>query len=387
MLKAMYGCVQASLLWYKLLVEVLSGIGFVVCEVDRCVMRLVVDGVVNLILIYVDDLLIFATKDIVDLILKTLTDKFTWLTVEQDQKQFSYLGMQLKWMADKVIVDMRYYLQQVLEGVQGLTRKSIPGGRETFQVVEGSTSLCGEQSAWYHTVTAKLLYLAKRARPDILTVVSFLCTRVTKPTVADMEKLQHLLGYLHASRERVLTINKRNSLQIEMYVDAAYGLHEAGESHTGVIVLFGEVVVYVASKKQKCIAKSPTDAEVIALSDNIDLLNLFHEFGEFLCNVKLQVPIIYEDCKACIDLVKGAKGQIRTKQMRSRIFRTKQFLDEKKGSITYVGTRDMRADGASKPLPQVGKFVNYADYVLGQTTTSQPVGVAVSTKASTSKVS
>jgi hypothetical protein len=161
-----------------------------------------------------------------------------------------------------------------------------------------------------------------------------------------------------------------------MYDDAAYGLHEAGESHTDVIVLFGKVVVYVASKKQKCIAKSPTDAEVIALSDNIDLLNLFHEFGEFLRDDKLQVPIIYEDCKACIDLVKGAKGQICTKQMRSRIFRTKQFLDEGKGKITFIGTEDMRADGASKPLPQVGKFMDYAHYVLGQATTSQPVGVA-----------
>jgi hypothetical protein len=51
MLKAMYGCVQACLLWYKLLVEVLSSIGFVVCEVDRCVMRLIANGVVNIILI------------------------------------------------------------------------------------------------------------------------------------------------------------------------------------------------------------------------------------------------------------------------------------------------------------------------------------------------
>jgi hypothetical protein len=387
MLKAMYGCVQASLLWYKLLVQVLASIGFVVSEVDRCIMRLIVNGVVNIILIYVDNLLMFATREVVDLVLKTLHDRFTWLTVEQEETDFSYLGMQLTWLPDKVIIDMRYYLQQVLEGVQGLTRKSIPGGRETFQVVEGSTLLCEEQSAWCHTVTAKLLYLAKRARPDILTVVSFLCTRVMKPTVEDMEKLQRLLGYLHASKERVLAINKRNGLQIEMYVDAAYGLHEAGESHTGVIVLFGEVVVYVASKKQKCITKSPTDAEVIALSDNIDLLNLFHEFGEFLCNAKLQVSIIYEDCKACIDLVKGAKGQIRTKQMRSRIFCTKQFLDEGKGRITFIGTEDMRADGALKPLPQVGKFADYAHYVLGQTSTSQPVGVVVSTNVSTSKVS
>jgi hypothetical protein len=59
---------------------------------------------------------------------------------------------------------------------------STPGGREMFQVALKSELLDEEKSGWYHTVIAKLLYLAKRAHPDILTVVSFLCTRVTKPT-------------------------------------------------------------------------------------------------------------------------------------------------------------------------------------------------------------
>jgi hypothetical protein len=157
-------------------------------------------------------------------------------------------------------------------------------------------------------VTAKLLYLAKRARPDILTVVSFLCTRVTTPTVEDMKKLFHLLGYLHVTRDEVLTIRRHQDFSIKMYVDAAYSLHNTGESHTGTIVLFGGVVVYVGSKKQKCIAKSPTDAEVVAFSDNIDLVALFHEFAEFICNESLDVPMIFEDCKACIDLV-GPKGK------------------------------------------------------------------------------
>jgi hypothetical protein len=34
MLKPMYGCIQASLLWYRLLVKVLKDIGFQQCEVD-----------------------------------------------------------------------------------------------------------------------------------------------------------------------------------------------------------------------------------------------------------------------------------------------------------------------------------------------------------------
>jgi hypothetical protein len=45
-------------------------------------------------------------------------------------------------------------------------------------------------------MTVKLLYLAKRARPDILTVVMFLCMRVQNATVQDRSKLDRVLGYL-----------------------------------------------------------------------------------------------------------------------------------------------------------------------------------------------
>ena len=62
LLKAMYGCVQASKLWYKLLIRVLTGVGYVVSETDPCVLRRVVDGMTFVILIYVDDLLIFASR-------------------------------------------------------------------------------------------------------------------------------------------------------------------------------------------------------------------------------------------------------------------------------------------------------------------------------------
>jgi hypothetical protein len=148
MLKAMYGCVQASLLWYKLLVKVLSGIGFSVSEVDPCVMRLVVGGVVNVILIYVDDLLVFATTEVMDLVRDTLRERFTWITVEQSVDQISYLGMQLIWKSDMVIVDMKHYLTQILEDVRGLVRKSIPGGRETFVVTSGSDEL-GAETYYY----------------------------------------------------------------------------------------------------------------------------------------------------------------------------------------------------------------------------------------------
>jgi hypothetical protein len=62
--------------------------------------------------------------------------------------QISYLGMQLIWKSDMVIVDMKHYLTQILEDVRGLVRKSIPGGRETFVVTSGSDEL-GAETYYY----------------------------------------------------------------------------------------------------------------------------------------------------------------------------------------------------------------------------------------------
>jgi hypothetical protein len=121
MLKAMYGCIQASLLWHRLLVKVLKELGFEQCEVDPCVMCLVSNSVVNVIMIYVDDLLLFASRLVVDMVLAKLKEKFQWLTVEHGVITMSYLGMQLVFGEDCITVDMVFYLEKVLEGISGLT--------------------------------------------------------------------------------------------------------------------------------------------------------------------------------------------------------------------------------------------------------------------------
>jgi hypothetical protein len=127
-------------------------------------------------MIYVDDLLLFASRAVVDLVLQKLKKEFQWLTVERGVVTMSYLGMQLVFGNDKIIIDMVFYLEKVLEGVKGLTQQSLPGTRNIFQVDKDVELFNAEETSYFHTVTAKLLYLAKRARPDILTIISFLCT-------------------------------------------------------------------------------------------------------------------------------------------------------------------------------------------------------------------
>jgi hypothetical protein len=45
--------------------------------------------------------------------------------------------MQLVFGEDKIVVDMVFYLENILSGVQELTRQSIPGGRNVFSSGQG----------------------------------------------------------------------------------------------------------------------------------------------------------------------------------------------------------------------------------------------------------
>jgi hypothetical protein len=74
-----------------------------------------------------------------------------------------------------------------------------------------------------------------------------------------------------------------------MYVDAAYAIHNDSKSHSGVIVYVGQTLACVLSRKQKCMSKSPMEAELIALTDNVGLAELFREFVEFLTMKEIAV--------------------------------------------------------------------------------------------------
>ena len=117
--------------------------------------------------------------------------------------------------------------------------------------------------------------------------------------------------------------------QLKAWIDAAFALHFDSKSHTGVLFVIGGVVIYISSSKQKCIAKSSTEAELVGLTDNIGLVELFHEFISFLFGKPIPTPIIYQDSTSVISLVTRGGGITRTKHMRARVNLGKECFDEK----------------------------------------------------------
>lgn len=105
--KALYGCIQASKLWYEKLRAFLICLGYEQSETDPCVFRKVVGDHVFLITVYADDLLIFATRAELDKLKKVFTHEFKWIWIEVGNVHL-YLGMELKFEDGKVKVDMTY---------------------------------------------------------------------------------------------------------------------------------------------------------------------------------------------------------------------------------------------------------------------------------------
>jgi hypothetical protein len=152
---------------------------------------------------------------------------------------------------------------------------------------------------------------------------------VQGPTEEDRVKLRHLLGYLLKTRKIVLILKPTQSFKVTVYIDASFAIHNDGKSHTGIVIFVSGVTVYCASKKQKCVGKSPTEAELVALSDNLGFVELFHEFISFIMNSKVGIPLIYQDNTSVISMVSSGGGITRTKHMRSRMFLVLESLRNK----------------------------------------------------------
>ena len=94
----------------------------------------------------------------------------------------------------------------------------------------------------------------KRARQDILTAVSYLCTRVKSPTKSDYGKLRRTIKYIKQSIHLPLLLGWDESGCLTWSVDAAFAVHNDMKSHTRVFITKGRGAAYPASTKQKLAA-------------------------------------------------------------------------------------------------------------------------------------
>ena len=108
-------------------------------------------------------------------------------------KVHKYLGMNIYYSSPgKIILSMIDYIGKILDGIPEEMKggSAIPYAHHLFNIAEYATKLSQVDSDLFRHFVAQLLYLSKRARPDIQLAVSFLCTRVIGPDTDGSLKLR-----------------------------------------------------------------------------------------------------------------------------------------------------------------------------------------------------
>lgn len=365
--KALYGCVESAKLFYDHISTALTSIGLKINPYDICVFNGVVDNVHVTVIIHVDDLLIWSVdRRGVEYVVTQLRNIYKNLTLHEGPI-LDYLGIELNMsQSGTVSVSAQRMVHETLTEYKDLLTFSArtPATPNLFQVNTSSHLLDKTRAKRFHSIVAKLLYIAKHGRPDILTSVAFLTTRVVRATEEDEKKLVRVLNYLNKFPDLCMRMNGGPGALIKAFVDASYAVHVDGMSHSGVVIIVGEGgPVHVSSKKQKMVAKSSTEAELIALGDELSPVLYANHFREAQ-GYPPRPAILYQDNQSTIALAeKGRSTSSRTRHIAIRYFFIKDNIDRREVEVVYKPTEEMLADFFTKPL-QGEQFTTLRNFIM-----------------------
>lgn len=370
LVKAIYGCVKSAMLWYDLFTGTLKEMGFVLNPYDPCIANSTIKGKQCTIAWYVgDNKISHVDPEVVTMVIEKMEQRFDKMTVTRG-KEHVFLGMNIRY-TDKntAVITMRdYLLESIEESGMDIERESAtPAKKNLFEVDSDAMRLSGDRAESFHSVVCKLLYVAIRARMDILLAVGFLCTRVSKSTVEDEVKLKRVLEYIKGSMDKEYTLGADDLGRMRSWVDASYAVHPDMRSHTGGVTSFGTGGIVCKSSKQKLNTKSSTEAEVVGASDYLPhtlWVKMFMEAQGYDMN-----GVMFEqDNESAIRLEKNGRASAgpRSRHIDIRYFWIKDRTKLADITIRHCPTLQMLGDFFTKPL-QGNLFRKFCDAILGYT--------------------
>lgn len=362
-LKAIYGMLQSSLLFYKKFSKDLQDYGFEINPYDPCVANRMVDGKHHTVVWHVDDLKSSHLSP------KVNDEFYEWLETKYGDQQIGsvkavrgkrheYLAMILDYSTDGVVkIDMRAFVKAMINDFEEVKENKCPWNQSLFKVDTNSPKLDKKKAESFHTFVAKGLFLSKRARQDIQPAIAFLTTRVKEPTKNDWNKLCKVMGFLKTTQDDVLTLEAEKEMTIMWHIDASFAVHPDFKSHTGATMTLGRGCIQSISTKQKTNTRSSTEAELVASDDVVSKMMWTKRFLQAQ-GMTIHNNIVMRDNQGAMKLENNGKS---SSGKRTRHFDIKHFyLSDliKRGEIVtqYCPTESMLADYMTKPL--TGKKFN-----------------------------
>jgi hypothetical protein len=371
--KALYGLKTSGKLWYETINPILLQLGYTRSNIDKCLFFHKDGDKITYLLLYVDDIFIAGN----DTTFRTHTIDNIETTFEKISRQPTndviFLGMHIqKRINGDVQVDQNGYIADMLLEHKICNSSSCPASVSINNDHKSDSQPSTDPKA-FRSLNMQLMYAATRTRPDILFATSILATRSHEPTQTDHGRLNKILEYLYDTQTLNLTFAHNGPLNPHAYVDASFGLHWDAKGHTGFTLKPCPKSAGIINKciKQKSVADSSTEAELLALHEAIKhigwIADIYAELGFDVTPIE-----VYQDNKSAITIcsheVINYKG--RSKFFNRKLFGIHEHIENKTVKLVYIGTEEMVADVLTKALAG-NKFRNFSISLMGQNSYKQ----------------
>lgn len=349
--KALYGLKQSPRVWYQTLQDFLQKMGFRRTESDHGVF--VSEDMY--IAIYVDDLLIFG-KDASKLqqLQHELKSRFRMTDLGEVSH---YLGIEVDVSADKSTITLRQttYIKKVLSRFNMLDSRPVstpmePGIGNTLTPSEDQADK--ETITWYQSVVGSLMWPAIHTRPDIAYAVGVLSRYCSNPSSLHCKYLQRIMRYLAGTLDVGLVFRRNTQDDIVGYSDSDYAGTKDGRRSTGayVFMLAGAPISH-RSKLQPTVAMSTCEAEYMAMTEAAKEAIWCARFLAELDFRKKDTPVLIRgDNQGAIALAENPEFHSRNKHIEVKWHWIREVRRSRKILIEYISTKEMVADGLTKPL-------------------------------------
>lgn len=348
--RALYGTRQAGRLWADTFKSVMLEAGAVQSPADQCLYTLHhhTHGPIYF-LVYVDDILVAARSEQGVTAGKAVVTRHFEVRDLGEARDFLGMKIERDRLTGKLKVSSPGHIKALLQayGMQDAAPNATPMTTGlTFETEQDSGE---QQHMQYAELVGGLLYLATTTRPDIAYATNVLSRFMTSNNDKHWRAAKGVLRYLAGTIQLGLVYGQREGIQ--GYCDADFaGCQQTRKSTTGVVfTLYGGAIMW-QSKRQSIVTTSTAEAEYVAASAAVKealwVRKLLATLGE-----RTETIPLGEDNQACLRMITSGDTNKRTKHVDVALHHVRDRVARGDVVFRYTPTRDMTADGLTKPLP------------------------------------
>jgi ribosomal protein L18E len=207
-----------------------------------------------------------------------------------------------------------------------------------------------------------LMYATTSTRADIAYPVHQLCKCMHKPTPALLAEVDHVLSYLSRTASLGLTYS-REHVRLNGFADASW---ETKTSTSGWVVSWQSAALSWGSRKQKSIALSTCEAEIIALSEAAKDVVYLRKLVKGLDAAEDGPTHLSTDSKSARDVSYNPEHHDKMKHVERRHFYVRDMVESFELEVPYVPTDQNPADFFTKPMKNATRFRELRRVVMNE---------------------